>query len=309
MTTSAYLVHGFGLESDVLVDAPSRPPGRCVDLKVQRGSSEAPETAAAPDLLAERDQPWRSTFVRHPEGYTLRLSEVCTFCLDPELRTAKFFKSKDVPDELVSLFVTGALMAAVISLSGGVVLHASALEVGGSVVAIAGQSGAGKSTLAGLACAAGLPLFADDALRVERCAAIWRAYRGATALRLRQSASSLSCVLPGAGRPAPDGRLTWTPALQSHSESPPLREILLPRHTRDRGRVRRQPLARSAALVELLRALRFGSWRDPWVLESQTRSIAALVREVPVSLLLVPRLDEFDGRAATELGDALRGAP
>jgi len=63
-----------------------------------------------------------------------------------------------------ALFLSGSVYAAVACINGLMPIHASAVAVGGKVVAFTGQAGAGKSTLAAALSQLGLPLFCDDTL-------------------------------------------------------------------------------------------------------------------------------------------------
>ena len=78
-----------------------------------------------------------------------------------------FFRAPNVPRDLIAILLTGSVVAYLLSADGGLVLHASAVEVGGAALAFVGQSGQGKTTMATLICAAGYPLVADDLLPVE----------------------------------------------------------------------------------------------------------------------------------------------
>lgn len=65
----------------------------------------------------------------------------------------------------------GAPLALVLAARGRYLLHASAIELGGRVIALVGASGAGKSTLARTAAAAGIARVGDDQLPVRLGAA------------------------------------------------------------------------------------------------------------------------------------------
>lgn len=306
MSALQYSLHGLGVESDVIIDAQPLAAGAPVNFKVRTVAGAAPSLDGEAELLAERTGTRRFSAFRDSAGYVLTLSDLCTFRVDRGFAMAQIHRSADLDDEIASLFITGALLPFVRSLAGSVVLHASAITVGGSVVAIAGESGSGKSTLAGLACAAGLSMFADDALCIDPGASQWSAHQGSPTLRLRESAWPIVALLRGEARRSVDGRLSTRPASAANSGALPLERILLPRYIERGGRVQRESVAKTTGMVELLRALRVGSWRNAAILEQQTRLIAALVRDVPVEYLRVPRFASLDAIAAEQLRAALR---
>ena len=69
--------------------------------------------------------------------------------------------------QLEELYLNGSVCAAVASLNGLLPLHASAVVVGGRVIAFTAPAGGGKSTLAAGLTSLGLPLFCDDTLVVN----------------------------------------------------------------------------------------------------------------------------------------------
>lgn len=307
MSAPLFLIHGLLVESEVPLGAHAASDGRATDLRICRARGPAAAVLSLPELLAERDEPKRFRALRHERGYVLVFSDVCEVWLDPVERVARLYSAAEPDPEILALLITGALLPFMLSLSGGLVLHASAIELDREVFAIAGVSGTGKSTLAGLACSAGALLMADDALRVEKEGPRWFGYRGVQALRLREPAWPIGALLAGDARHSVDGRLSAAPRVASAAIRAPLRCILLPRYLRSPGPVELERVAGSRAVVELLGALRIGSWCDAKILEQQTRTIASLVRAVPICELRVPRYGTYDTAAGEELASALRG--
>ncbi len=81
--------------------------------------------------------------------------------------------------ELWQRFVLGQVLPLCASLQGLEIFHASAVAIGGQVVAIAGPSGSGKSTLAAALIESGVAtFFADDVLAVEAGAFALLGYPG-----------------------------------------------------------------------------------------------------------------------------------
>jgi hypothetical protein len=66
-----------------------------------------------------------------------------------------------------SLWLNGSIYAAIASMNGLLPIHASAVAVGGRVIAFTGPAGAGKSTLTAALGGHGLPMFCDDTLVLD----------------------------------------------------------------------------------------------------------------------------------------------
>lgn len=69
-------------------------------------------------------------------------------------------------DAVLRLILLGPVLALTLHLRGWLVLHGSAVEIGGGAVAMLGTSGRGKSTTAGALTARGHPLVADDVVAI-----------------------------------------------------------------------------------------------------------------------------------------------
>jgi hypothetical protein len=67
----------------------------------------------------------------------------------------------------MATYLLGPVMGFVLLLRGVVCLHASAVVVGGSAVAVAGQSEAGKSTIAAVFAGRGYPVLSDDVVTLD----------------------------------------------------------------------------------------------------------------------------------------------
>ncbi|HXH12483.1 MAG TPA: serine kinase [Alphaproteobacteria bacterium] len=70
-------------------------------------------------------------------------------------------------DDLIRLYIVGTIMAALLYQRGFFVLHASAVEVDGGVIAFLGASGWGKSSIAAALYARGHSIVADDVTAVD----------------------------------------------------------------------------------------------------------------------------------------------
>ena len=76
-------------------------------------------------------------------------------------------RGPDVDPREEALWLNGSVYSAVASMNGLLPIHASAVAVGGAVVAFTGAAGAGKSTLVAALASRGLPMFCDDTLILD----------------------------------------------------------------------------------------------------------------------------------------------
>jgi hypothetical protein len=186
---------------------------------------------------------------------------------------------------LAGAFVANPALAFLLGLRGAAMLHASAVSVDGSTIAIAGGAGAGKTTLAGLFCAAGAALVSDDALRVQPEDGAVTCHSGGTKLRVRDHGWS---ALPEMeGEQSPDGRRLVAPTFNAGKHR--LDGILLPVvEPACRTPVVRR-LGEREALIELTRHPRWAGWRIPGPQRAQFAATAACARELPIVEARLPR--------------------
>ena len=225
--------------------------------------------------------------VAHPAGFTFAFSRTAVFDLSDDLRhvTARPHEGES-PDRL-PLFLSGAVIAAVLMLRGHAVLHASCVEYDGVATAFVGDSGAGKSTVAAMLCATGAALVTDDVLRVDHSGAPL-CHVGSTSLRLRQG-SRLVTGRSLDGEPTDlsvDGRVLWRPpqaspgpiALAEVCELVVDPSITAPVKTAADWK---------AGLQCLLRYPRVGNWRDT-TSAAHFDTLVDVARSVRVTQLRVP---------------------
>lgn len=240
--------------------------------------------------------------------YVLRCHRTCDFVIDAGLRDVTVHVVSGADPELASVLVTGTLLSFLLELRGHVVLHASAVDVGGVAVAFVGATGMGKSTMAALMCADGAALVTDDVLRldVDDSDRAPTCHAGATELRLRKAAGHLASrfIEPVGTRRTVDGRV----ALQLSGATrpgPPLAGIIIP--VPDHGGARRTPeverLDTMNAMLTLLRFPRLLGWRDRPTINRHFHQLADVVGRVSVHVVNMPWGPPFpDGIAAAVLG-------
>ncbi|MCC6652914.1 MAG: hypothetical protein IT348_17300 [Candidatus Eisenbacteria bacterium] len=297
-----YRIHGLEIESEIPLDA-GVGVGSTVDLAVTLGGSDQPALPSTEVAARFGDGDGYSVW-RVADGFRLNYPGLADFRVSP---TRIEVVAQVASLELTSLLVTGNALTLALLARAELVLHASAVEHQGRVVAFTGSSGMGKSTFAALACATGLQLVGDDVLRVSQSPGGPICHPGSTGLRIRQGAAGVANLMPSwRRRSSIDGRLVLETPAPPTLAALPLRAVIVPGYSdRDAAPVR---LRGAEALVELLKHPRVQGWRDPSVLEFLTRRLAELARTVPVYKMNVRRAPPFDFALAEQVGIAVRNA-
>lgn len=112
-------------------------------------------------------RPWLSV-VDHRAAHVLRFHRLADFVVSGHPRQIACHADPKTPRDTIRHLLLDHVIPLVLSDGGHVVLHGSAIKVGGSGVAFLGPGGAGKSTLAASFGASGAGLLADDGVLVER---------------------------------------------------------------------------------------------------------------------------------------------
>lgn len=300
-----------------------------VDLYARRSSS-----AAAPDVTvrmgepvpATRDVPdgelaaqWTTgsgltaSFVRRPDGsHLLRFESTCDVVVPESADRVTVHMVEGVPEAMAGVLVGGTVLSWLLMLRGELVLHASAVDVGGRALGFVGSSGMGKTTMATVMCRDGGLLVTDDVLRVARDATgTHRCALGATELRLRAAASGLVDDFAeggGSHRATADERRALTvPA--ATADDLPVTALLVPRPRRDGGGLSLTRVPPAAAALTLLGFPRILGIRDQRMLAGQFVQMTDLAERVPVFVADVPWGPPFEpdlaSRLLAELDDRL----
>ena len=229
-----YLLHGYTIRSSILLAAPLSSGDEPPALEVMSGGRRTvpwsvPDTATR--LASVRDDRTRSYYscFRHEGKTVLRFHGACDVVMSADKSTAVVHVDPDADDGISAVIITGALMALRLLLDGELILHASAVDIDGSVFAFVGASGMGKSTLATLLCGHGGGLVTDDVLRVTFDDGQPVAWRGAVESRLRPGAADLQDLFTGSGRVrvTADGRTAVSPPVSGRDRAP-LRACVVP---------------------------------------------------------------------------------
>ena len=300
----------YGLTIRTEVPLPGRPAaqGTPADLNIFYGPP-IPSQEGAPEghVLAYHELSagkWYA-FVRLVDGgFVLRVANVCDFMVDAELRQAEVRPVAGGAADLVPVFAAGALPSCLLLMKGEPVLHASAVDVGGQVVAFVGRSGMGKSTVATLCCAAGGRLVTDDVLRLTPGARPC-CYLGASELRLRQAHEVTAAFthrpdMSGTG----DGR-SAVRAAASAEELLPLAAIVVPLPDREVKAPAVDRLKGPDGLLALLHFPRIVGWEDGPTQAQQFGLLADVAGSVPVFTARVPWGPPFAAGVARALMGAL----
>jgi hypothetical protein len=291
-----YWIHGLLIESEIRLDTAitvEREPARAPDYRIVAG--EARDVPYAPpkgrllgQMRAEGFGYWAIEDPDDPRRWMLRYSGLCDVILDRRRRRIVIHSSPGADLEMIGILVEGSILAHAITAEGQLVLHASAVEVRGSVVAIAGQSGVGKSTLAALLCGAGARLVADDTLRVNATAGRVVCFPSGRCLRLRPKFASLADGIKEAEvRQTADGRLAVFPPLAVGTPLE-LHAVLFPTPAHEARELDVERLGGTARLVELLGSPRLSEWRAPDQVESLFELTATIAEPLTVMRATVP---------------------
>ena len=107
-------------------------------------------------------------FFRQGAGYLLRFPELADFEVSADGFNVQGFPAPGVPSSTVEHLYLNQVMPLALSRQGTLVLHGSAVDIGGQGVAFLGESGRGKSTLAASFASEGTRFLTDDGLLLAR---------------------------------------------------------------------------------------------------------------------------------------------
>ena len=150
----SYRIAGLVVASEIELPGaiPVRSPDATADITVRGGA--VPEHL---DTASARGPTWQISGTR----FLLQVPGVARFLLS-DGREIVFEAAAAAEPGDVSIFLLGTALGILLHQRGQIVLHASAVRVGGKAVLFCGASGTGKSTLAAALAKRGLPLVNDD---------------------------------------------------------------------------------------------------------------------------------------------------
>lgn len=287
------LLHGLAVATTFPLhqDRPA-PAGTAPDVTVYEGPPMERTLSTPPGRVlldfGEHPDRWYTAVERTDGSVLLRVYTVCDFEISPDLGSVELRMVQGTDPGMRAIITSGTLVALLLHLRGTMVLHASAVELDGMVIAFLGHSGMGKSTLAALMCTAGARVVTDDVLPVAP-GAVPMVHPGATELRLRPGAEALAAELSTGSfrqRLSADDRqvlgLEGAPGAAL-----PLAALVIPRPNRQ-DRLEVEVLEGKSALFAVMTFPRLMGWQDQAVQMRTFVHASALVRTVPVLVAHIP---------------------
>lgn len=302
--SSVYRVYGLTVASSrpIFGDAPTVSTDH-PDVVIEHGNREV--SSRRPDdaeiLLTYKREAVDYYCARVADGSLLLVFVgACEFEVSANLDRVIVRRHVGAVDGIEDVLTSGALMAFLLYVRGVLVLHASAVEVDGRVIAFTGGSGRGKSTMATLMCAAGARILTDDLLRVDFENGVALARKGSSDLRLRKGADDLAATFSG-DAPGQDASADARQLLRPPGRAVdriPLAAVFLPIPTRDSDAVRIEKLPPTQAVFVLLNSPRLFGWLDPTVRARQFELMSTLLADVPFYFIHVPWGPPFSAEIA-----------
>lgn len=160
-----YALYGLTVASDVPLPVRSAVAGSVL-LPSESTADVTMRVGEVPGRLAQathRGPCWAADATR----FLLDLPDIGRFLAEAG-RAVTIQPAPGVAVEDILIFATGTAMAAILYQRGALLLHASAVGLGGRSFAFCGPSGAGKSTLVAALCRAGCDFISDDVCAIDQ---------------------------------------------------------------------------------------------------------------------------------------------
>jgi hypothetical protein len=302
-TAEIYELYGWRVRSEIRLPAETaKHDSFQVDVRWGR-PLEIPPDVQPGRLLAHATFPGGHGYaaVATDDGFSVRFFSAYDFRISRDLRSIDVHRDPHADEDLASILLAGAVLSILLVISGGFVLHASAVEAGGSALALFGGSKAGKSTLAAFLCSRGARLLTDDALRLDLSNGNVRCFRGTGELRLRQPPDEMGVDLAARSAQATsDGRI----ALRLDGDRPeaaPLGSIIVPKPSAASARSSLRRLGAREAFLELVQHPHILGWQCPDLIRRQFEDLTRIARIIPVFLAELPWAPPFPDALAEDL--------
>ncbi len=309
MTTTVHELHGLCVASDVPLPEPECDRPADVDVRLRAPldqTKEFPEHA----IVAQVDpQDVGYVLAETESGWTLRYAGLCDFEISRDTRRVDVRLIPGGDADLLPVLLTGNVLGFLLALRGEPVIHASAIEASGSIVAIVGASGMGKSTLTALFCAEGARLVSDDLLRLESSGAGTFCFEGTALVRLRPAAAELASLFARElVSETSDGRIALQVERAAGSRFR-LDAMLIPQPSREAPYLEVSRLSARDALVDLVRYPRVLGWRGVEPSRRLFHVMAEVASTIPVYRAQIPWGPPFAGDLARRLLEQMEIEP
>ncbi len=300
--TGHYLAYGATLSSTLLLPelhrVPPAPPRWTFDVVADLPQVGETEVLGEEPLYADVS----ARLERHAEGYLIRVHDTGVFSLSLDGSTIRWKPNPEPWWDFGRAHLLGRVLATSLHLSGRVVLHGSAVEMGSGVVAFLAPKHFGKSTLSRVLMERGARFVTDDSLPVappgsrEARAMAWP---GIQSLRVRKEDLSKRPEGPLSHQGLQVGRdgkinLPPLPLEQVLSKAAPLAAIYLlnpwePGTEHGAPACEREALPPVPATLFLMGQMKIGAMLGPRFAGVHMDACSAIVAAAPVYRLKVVR--------------------
>jgi hypothetical protein len=277
--TSIHRYSAYGLTIDSVVELPELPPGDGdVDVVVRVGRVDGvPAEARGGERYARAAGAVAHLYLRDGGACCVRAG-----------REIVVDATVGGDERVLRLLVLGPALATLLRQRGRLVLHASAVEIGGAAIAFLGEEGRGKSTVAAAFHAAGHGVVDDDILTITTDGTVPLTIPGVPRVKMYPDVAThlgldVEALAPLHPRDAKRGR---TVADRFATGPLPLRVLYV---LDDAETLSLAPLTPSAALVELLRHSYGARTLQATRTAEHFRQCATVAGRVPARVLRRPR--------------------
>lgn len=154
-----YKAYGLTISSDVALPELEPAEPATADIVIAVGPIDLPAPLLEAGTAFRFEPDWQ--YLAWPAVGAFLISDACRIDVDP---------APGIDDQLIAFPLLGPVLALLLHQRGLLVLHASAIAVGGKSAIFMGDKGAGKSTTAGAMIRAGHGLLTDDVVALDLAA-------------------------------------------------------------------------------------------------------------------------------------------
>ena len=256
------------------------------ELPREQGSVEEPDFARWRDA----DDATAATFHRIPGGFLVRFIDRADFVISLADKVVTCLPTPDISERAACDLYLNQVVPMLRGYEGDLIIHASAVAIGGRAAAFVARSGRGKSTLAAAFARAGMPFLSDDGVSLTPGEGGYLADPNRPSFRLWMD-SEAEVVLGQAAPAEQDGEKSLVDAgetLPFQSEPLPLGALYF-LGPGDSAQPVISPMPRRQALAELLNHSFFLDADDRERMKRHFEALTRLAETVPSFALDYPR--------------------